>query len=72
LTYQEYEEKIKELNISSGKFAKLVGMARTTPSAVWKRKNVVPIYIERFLELLEKLSEDERILFIHHSLKEKR
>jgi methyl coenzyme M reductase subunit C-like uncharacterized protein (methanogenesis marker protein 7) len=70
LTYQEYENKIKKLKISSGKLAKIVGMARTTPSAVWKKKDIIPIHIERFLEVFEKLPEDERVLFIHHKLKE--
>jgi len=68
LTYQDYEIKIKKLNLSSGKLTKIMGMARTTPSAVWKKKGDIPIPIERFLEVLEKLTEDERILFVHHKL----
>ncbi len=69
MTYQEYENKIKTLNLSSSKLAKIMGMARTTPSAVWKRKNEIPIPIERFLEIFERLEEDERVLFIHNKLK---
>ena len=70
MNYQEYQSSVKELNLSSGKFAKIVGVARTTPSAVWKKKDIIPIFAERLLEVLAKLPEDERVLFIHHKLKD--
>jgi len=70
MNYNEYQDKIKSLNISSIKLTQIIGVSKTTPPAVWKRKNSVPILVERFLELLEKLPEDERVLYIHHKLKE--
>jgi hypothetical protein len=70
MSYKEYQDIIKVLNISSVKFTKIIGVSETTPPAVWKKKGIVPIIVERFLELLEKMPEDERVLFIHHKLKE--
>ena len=70
MNYLEYQSSVKRLNLSSSKFAKILGIARTTPSAVWKKKNLIPIFAERLLEVLAKLPEDERVLFIHHKLKE--
>jgi len=69
MNYKEYQSKLKELDLSSKQFSQLVGVVETTPPAVWKRKDSLPIVIERFLEVLEKLPEDERVLFIHHKLK---
>ena len=70
MKYIEYRKKLKEFNLSSGGFAKIIGLVETTPSAVWKRKGAIPIFAERFLEVLDKLPENERVVYIHHKLKE--
>jgi hypothetical protein len=61
---------MKDLNISSAKFSQIVGISENTPSAVWKKKNEIPNIVSIVLELLNRLPESDRVLFIHEKLKE--
>ena len=70
MNYNNYREKLKELKINSVKLSQIVDFHKDTPSSLWKKRDEIPKSISIVLELLEKLPEDERVLFIHHKLKE--
>jgi hypothetical protein len=70
MDYLTYKEKLKNININNISLSRIVDFHKDTPSSLWKKKNEVPKTISIILELLEKLPEDERVLFIHHKLKE--
>jgi hypothetical protein len=70
LNYEEYKTNLKRLKLSSIEFMKILNMNEKTPATNWRRQNKIPKVVELFFEMLWKLSEDERVLFIHHKLKE--
>jgi hypothetical protein len=69
MNYNEFKKKLKTIRLSGKDLTAILEIDKTTPSAYWKKRDEVPIYISILLELLEKLPEDDRILFIHHKLK---
>jgi len=69
MDYNKYREQLKKLNINGITLSKIVDFHKDTPSSLWKKRNEVPNSIAIILELLEKLPEDERVLFIYHKLK---
>jgi len=70
MDYNRYKEKLKELDINSVTLSRIVDFHKDTPSSLWKRKDEVPKSVAIIIELLAKLPEDERVLFIHHKLKD--
>ena len=56
---------LKLMRMSITDFANMMEMRHSSISGKWSKK--VPVYI---IELLEKLSESDRVLFIHEKLKE--
>ncbi|EJF06110.1 hypothetical protein ThvES_00018290 [Thiovulum sp. ES] len=70
MNYSTYKDKLKLININGVTFSKILDFHKDTPSSLWKKKNEIPKTISVVLELLEKMPEDERVLFIHHKLKE--
>jgi len=68
--YSQYKENLKKLKLSSIEFMQILDMNKKTPATNWRRQNRVPKVVEILLETLWKLPEDERVLYIHHKLKE--
>ena len=71
MKYIDYKKHIKHLNLSSLKFAKIIGVSEKTPSSAWKPKDDVPEVIEIVLELLKELPIEKRLMFIHNKLEER-
>ena len=70
MDYINYKKNLKRLNLTSSNLMKLIDGNLYTPSSNWKPKNEVPKTIEIILELLNRLPENDRVLFIYEKLKE--
>jgi len=70
MDYITYKKQLKNFNLNSTELSRIVDFHKDTPSSLWKKRDKVPTTISIILELLEKLPEDERVLYIHHKLKE--
>ena len=64
MDYKEFKEKMKKIDLTGVKFAKIFGIGRTTMTVGWN-KNGVPTWAVRSLELLEKLSTEDRGGYIY-------
>jgi hypothetical protein len=68
MSYEEFKNKLKLMRMSITDFANMMEMRHSSISGKWSKK--VPVYAIYIIELLEKLSEQDRVLFIHEKLKE--
>jgi DNA-binding transcriptional regulator YiaG len=71
MKYMDYRKIIKKLDITSSKFTKIIGVSENTPSSNWKQRNEIPEPVTVILELLSKMPEHERVLYIYDKLKAK-
>jgi hypothetical protein len=70
MNYSEYKEHIKKLELTSIKFMKMLNMNEKTPATNWRRQNKVPKVVEILIEVLFKLPEETRVLYIFNKLKD--
>jgi predicted transcriptional regulator len=68
MEYSELKKLQKKLKISNINLSKLSGFHTTYLPQLKNRK--IPQSLITIIQLLEKMPEDERVLFIHHKLKE--
>jgi DNA-binding transcriptional regulator YiaG len=58
MSFGEFEEKLQVINMDISKFARYLGIGRSTIYG-WNKKDrlIIPLYVERIIELIEKKNE---------------
>jgi DNA-binding transcriptional regulator YiaG len=58
MTFSEFEDKLQVINMDISKFARYFGIGRSTIYG-WNKKDkfIIPLYVERIIELIEKKNE---------------
>ena len=58
MSFEEFENKLKIINMDISKFARYFGIGRSTIYG-WNKKDklMIPLYVERIIELIEKKNE---------------
>ncbi len=58
MTFSEFEDKLEVINMDISKFSRYFGIGRSTIYG-WNKKDklIIPLYVERIIELIEKKNE---------------